>query len=301
MSFNETSLKTGIVGLGYVGGSIYNVLNMLNKQPRSTQKYFTYDVDTSKNPSCEDLLELGEKSDIIYIAVPTPMKSTGECDISIVESVIQTLSQIQTSKILVIKSTVPPGTTEMLQTKYPQHSILFSPEFLTEANYLTDITTPPVLLLGKPSTVSDWVATVAMGHQLQFVDSAWLYHLKTKILSATSAELYKYIANTFLATKVSFANEMATLAEKLNVDWDELSDMIKIDHRLGKTHWKVPGPDGRTGYSGHCFPKDLSALLEVAKIINVPTPILQATWDRNVTIDRPERDWEELKGRAVSE
>lgn len=301
MNLDGKQLSTGIVGLGYVGGAILHAILEVNKKAQVKLNYHTYDLDSTRSPTCENIEELVDNSDIIYIAVPTPMKSTGECDISIVESVVTNITTHATvHKILVIKSTIPPGTTELLQSKYPNHSILFSPEFLTEANYLSDFTHPPVLLIGKPTNVSDWIASIALRHQHQFIDSGCALQIKSDILSATGAELYKYIANTFLATKVSFANELSSLAQSLGVSWNELSTVIKQDHRLGKSHWNVPGPDGHKGYGGSCFVKDLSALLQTASNLNVPTPILSSVWERNITIDRPERDWELLKGRAVS-
>lgn len=298
MSFDEKSLRTGIIGLGYVGGAILNAIEEINSDNVMQLVYNTYDTDLSKNPTCTSLAELLDKSDIIYIAVPTPMKSTGECDTSIIESVVTEISKLARGKMLVIKSTIPPGTTERLQTIHPNNTILFSPEFLTEANYLEDFRFPPVLLIGKTAHTSKWVGDLVLAHQRQFVK----YNLvPQKVISATAAEFYKYIANTFLTTKVSFANEMSAIAQGLKLDWDELQKIIVTDPRLGKSHWKVPGPDGRTGYSGHCFPKDISALRKTSEALNIPTPVLNAVWDRNVTIDRPERDWENLKGRAVSE
>lgn len=299
---NSVQLRTGIVGLGYVGGAILHTLKQKNVEFDINTFYATYDIDPSKNPTCASLSALTEWSDIIYIAVPTPMKSNGECDISILDNVIAELSATKGStKILVIKSTVPPGTTELLQNKYEKHFILFSPEFLTEANYLQDIRNPPVLLVGKPSTVPDWAALMVLDQQFKMVDITWSYQLHTKILSSTEAELYKYVANTFLATKVSFANEISAIAQVLGVDWQNVVEVIKQDSRLGKSHWNVPGPDGHYGYGGTCFPKDLSALLHTASNLKVPTPVLSSVWHRNITIDRPERDWEQLKGRAVSE
>ena len=80
-----------------------------------------------------------------------------------------------------------------------------------------------------------------------------------------------------------------------------MTDAVTVDSRMGKSHWQVPGPDGRRGYGGACFPKDISALRFMAHELNIPTPVLDAAWNRNITIDRPEKDWEQLKGRAVSE
>ena len=127
------SFTIGIVGLGYVGGAV------LNAYTRKHRKVHTFDINPSTNPSCKSLYELVELSDLIYVAVPTPMKSTGECDTSIVESVVNDICKSEIPKIVIIKSTVPPNTTNRLQETNPsRHAIMFNPEFLTEANYKND-------------------------------------------------------------------------------------------------------------------------------------------------------------------
>ena len=115
-----------------------------------------------------------------------------------------------------------------------------------------------------------------------------------------TAEMVKYFTNTFLATKIAFANEMNLICDKLEIDYDKVVEYSIYDERLGKSHWAVPGPDGHYGFGGSCFPKDINALIKVAEKMNIPSNILSAAWDTN-TLVRPEQDWKELKGRAVSE
>jgi UDPglucose 6-dehydrogenase len=285
MSFN-----IGIVGLGYVGGA---VLNAYSIQDRVVH---TVDVNSATNPTCATLTELTEVSDLIYVAVPTPMKSSGESDISIVQSVVTDICISDTPKIIIIKSTVPPLTTLQLQLANPLHTILFNPEFLTEANYKSDYLQQDVMLLGFSGTTRRDIAWEV----LQEIKSTVTSVKYAKIIDSTDAEFYKYVCNTFLAAKVSFANEMESIARAINVDWEVVRETLPFDSRVGKSHWQVPGPDGRRGYSGSCFPKDISAIRHVAKLLNIPTPVLDSVWNRNITIDRPEKDWEQLKGRAVS-
>jgi len=286
MNFN-----IGIVGLGYVGGAVLNAYKLAGHEVH------TYDLDVSKNPTCTSFEEFLNKANFIYVAVPTPMGPSGECDTRIVESVVYDLCMTDETKVIVIKSTVPPGTTERLQQLHPNHTILFSPEFLTEANYLTDYLNQEILLIGKSSTASQEIADWALASQAGVMKTLRF----GKVVSSAEAELFKYTANLFLATKVSFANEMADIAKECGVEWDNMQELLIQDNRLGKSHWKVPGPDGHRGFGGTCFPKDLSALIAHAKTKNVPTPLLQSVWKRNILVDRPERDWEQLKGRAVSE
>lgn len=285
------TFEVGVIGLGYVGGAVAHAYQ------RKNIAVHTFDVDASKNPTCNNLEDFLEKANFIYVAVPTPMTREGSCDTRIIDQVVSDICKAVTQKVIVIKSTVPPGTTERLQQQYPQHTFLFSPEFLTEANHLNDYLNQDVMLIGKSTLASEEVAEFALESQAKLVETVRY----ATITSATTAELYKYIANLFLATKVSFANEMAGIAEALGVSWDDIQHLIVHDPRLGKTHWKVPGPDGHKGFGGTCFPKDISAIIAEARKLNVKTPVLTAAWYRNISIDRPERDWEQMKGRAVSE
>ena len=115
---------------------------------------------------------------------------------------------------------------------------------------------------------------------------------------AKSAELVKYVTNTFLSTKVSFANEMYKICEALELDYDKIIEMATLDPRLGDSHWGVPGPDGDFGYGGHCFPKDLDAILSLCRDLNINTNVLKATKATNNEV-RNNRDWERMKNRAV--
>ena len=111
--------------------------------------------------------------------------------------------------------------------------------------------------------------------------------------------MVKYLTNSFLATKVSFANEMYQICEGLSVDYDKVIEYATQDERLGDSHWNVPGPDGDFGYGGHCFPKDVKALMVVAEDMDIIPLMLAATDVKNNEV-RKNRDWEGMKGRAVT-
>jgi UDPglucose 6-dehydrogenase len=114
--------------------------------------------------------------------------------------------------------------------------------------------------------------------------------------------MVKYFTNCFLATKVIFSNEMKQVCDPLNIDYDKVVEYALYDERLGRSHWSVPGPDGSLGFGGHCFPKDLNALIEVAKNNSVDPRILRCVWEKNLEIrNENDRDWEKMTGRAVSE
>ena len=112
--------------------------------------------------------------------------------------------------------------------------------------------------------------------------------------------MVKYFLNCFLATKVSFANEMKTVCDAVDIDYDKVLEYALYDDRIGKTHFSTPGPDGKPGFGGSCFPKDLNALVYLMKNLEIDATLLQAVWDKNILL-RPEKDWEKLLGRAISD
>jgi UDPglucose 6-dehydrogenase len=172
---------------------------------------------------------------------------------------------------------------------------VFNPEFLTEANALDDMRNQNRIILGGPRP---WINTVKQVFQTAFPKVPLI---KT---SSTTAEMVKYVTNNFLTVKVSFANEMYQVCEALdksglNVDYDKVIEYAKYDSRLGSSHWSVPGPDGDFGAGGHCFPKDINAMIDVAKNLNVKPTVLKAAWEKNLEV-RKNRDWEKMEGRAIS-
>ena len=103
-----------------------------------------------------------------------------------------------------------------------------------------------------------------------------------------------------MSTKVAFANEISALCKSIGVDYKSLVEIFILDKRLGNSHWSVPGPDGKNGFGGSCFPKDINALISLYNKLEVDSPLLKAVWNRNIKIDRKEQDWNNLIGRAVS-
>lgn len=245
-------------------------------------------------------------SGIYFVCLPTPMFEDGEADLSIVEGALTELADAGgPDRIAVIKSTVPPGSTERWNSMFGSRGlhVVFNPEFLTEANALDDMRNQNRIVLGGPRP---WINSVKQVFQTAFPK------VPIAKTSATTAEMVKYLINCFLATKVAFANEMAQVCEALdakglNIDYDKVIEYSKLDPRLGDSHWAVPGPvpthDGRyvRGFGGHCFPKDLNALRIVSDALGVDTKLLDAAWAKNLELRPPEdRDWEHMKGRAVS-
>ena len=270
----------GIIGQGFVGNAIYQKF-------KNYFKVKTYDLDSSKcNATEQETLD----NEIVFVCLPTPMNSDGSCNVSLVEYAIKRCSEFGITKTVVIKSTVSPGTTARINSLYPNLDIIFNPEFLTEANAVNDFNNQNRIILGGPRP-----ATTVM-RQIYSKVFPKSHIIKT---DSTHAEMVKYLTNTFLATKVSFANEMYSLCNQLNIDYDKVVEYATLDDRLGKSHWNVPGPDGDFGFGGHCFPKDLAAILHLSEKLNTMNNVLCAAQETNNNVRR-DRDWEQMKGRAVS-
>ncbi len=276
-------MRIGVIGQGYVGSAIKLGFD-------GFYDVETYDKFDETKSSC-DLDTMTKKCEIIFVCVPTPMKTDGSCDISIVESVIKDINKSQRELIVVIKSTIPPGTTNELNKKYKKLSIIFNPEFLTEANFIEDFKNQTRIILGGTRKGTNKLRQV---YGYVFPKA---HIIKT---GSITAEMIKYLTNTFLSTKVSFANEMYLICEKLGIDYDKVVEYATLDDRLGVTHWNVPGPDGDYGFGGHCFPKDLHALLSICDYYDLDSDVLRGTLHTNNKV-RKDRDWEKMKGRAVSE
>jgi UDPglucose 6-dehydrogenase len=275
----------GIIGQGFVGNAVYQKF-------KNYYDVLTYDLDESKSNS--NVNEIICKCTNIFICLPTPMNKDGSCNISIVESVLAgidlTTDNLETKRNIIIKSTIPPGTTEKWNRRFESLNIIFNPEFLTEANAVSDYENQDRIILGgvRPATT-----------ELKTIFSKVFPKAHIIKTDSTHAEMVKYLTNTFLATKVSFANEMYSLCNQLNVDYDKVVEYATLDDRLGKSHWNVPGPDGDFGFGGHCFPKDLAAILHLSEKLNTMNNVLCAVQETNNNVRR-NRDWEQMKGRAVS-
>jgi len=245
------SYRIGIVGRGFVGGAMYENF-------KDCFEVAVWDSVEEKR-TLNSFESFVDWSDIIFVCVPTPMKENGQCDVSIVEDVVAKIANLDRRKYVVIKSTVTPGTTERLAELHNM-VIGFNPEFLTEANSYNDFRHQPLIILGSDNT---GLGTVMA--QLYYEFNAKVDNFAHVIQRSTKeAELFKYLANCFLATKVIFANEFKKLCDTVNVDYGRIAEVAVLDKRLGHTHWRVPGPDGQYGFGGSCFPKDTSALLAYA-------------------------------------
>ena len=278
-------MNIGIIGQGFVGNAVYQKF-------KNYYDVLTYDLDESKSNS--NVNEIIYKCENIFVCLPTPMNSDGSCNINIVEQVLTgidlTTDNLETKRNIIIKSTIPPGTTAKWNLLFESLNIVFNPEFLTERNAIKDYENQNRIILGgvRPATT-----------ELKRVFSKVFPKAHIIKTDSTHAEMVKYLTNTFLSVKVSFANEIYQLCEGLNIDYDKVVEYATYDERLGKSHWNVPGHDGDFGFGGHCFPKDLKALLYLTEKMGTINNVLCATNETNNNV-RKNRDWEGMKGRAVT-
>ena len=169
-------------------------------------------------------------------------------------------------------------------------TFVFNPEFLTERSAKFDFINQARFILGGDPEDTQKVAdlfTFRFGGSTPMVQTNF-----------ETAEFIKYMNNCFFATKVSFMNEMRLIADRSNVDWQAAVDGFVRDGRVGHSHVSVPGPDGKFGFGGSCFPKDIQALIKHAEAVGVNPFVLNGAWQTNLDV-RPERDWEKLVGRAI--
>jgi len=280
--------QIGIIGQGFVGSAVREGM-------KNHFDILAFDKDPNKYSNVESIFHVVESTDLTFLCVPTPMRKNGSCDLTIVRNALNEINDVAKALfaedyIVVIKSTIPPGTTEQLNREYPNLDIVFNPEFLTEANAVDDYKNQNRIIVGGDRPGSTKVKAV-------FAKA----FPKVPIIKTSSsiAEMIKYVTNTFLATKVSFANEMYQICQALNIDYDKVIEYARYDERLGNSHWSVPGPDGDFGFGGHCFPKDIAALEYLAERFGVDTTVITAAIAKNQKV-RTDKDWETQIGRAVS-
>ena len=251
-------MKIAIIGFGFVGKALFNAL---------VDSIDVLKVDPKLNTSIQDLIKFCP--DTIFICLPTPMSSDGTQDISIVKETIKEISKANIKCLVVLKSTVHPGNIGEIQRILPE--IIYNPEFLREKHANDDFINSKLIVFG--------------GHENLTKKLAKIYLKYTKCINAEyihtdleAASLLKYTINSFLATKVIFFNELNNLFNRSNTkeSWENFTNYLSIDKRVGDSHMMVPGHDGRLGFGGACFPKDTSAILKYAENIGVDLKIIKS-------------------------
>jgi nucleotide sugar dehydrogenase len=279
--------RIGTIGTGFVGTAVSTGFETVLGDSVEIREY-------DKFKDTESLESVVNNSDILFICVPTPMNfETGKCDTSIVELVVRQINEIAKGKWIVIKSTVPPGTTKKLSEQYPQQNFVFSPEFLTEKNFINDFLNQDRIILGYTNYSIDIECNNVVFYLFNAFSAAQKKPGMIYETDSSVAEMTKYMGNAFLATKLSFCNEMYQICKVSGIEYDKVSELTSLDKRIGSSHMSVPGPDGKFGWSLSCLPKDINSLMCFARQHGIDPIFLESVWVKNLLV-REDHDWEKL-------
>ncbi len=268
----DKNTTVGIMGMGFVGGAICRGFGLHTKVR-------AYDVDPKR--STHDIKQVAN-CEFVFIAVPTPasQEGRGPADLSILQDALEaSLSHnANDNTIFIIKSTIPPGTIRQLTEQFPSLSgrLVHSPEFLTERNADIDFATPARLVVGGDKQEAVERVRDLYTHRFPGVQ---IFCLRSR-----EAELVKYMCNCFFAVKVTFFNEMRLLADELNMDWDGVLQAVLAHGTIARSHTDVPGHDGKRGYGGKCFPKDVGAMIHLMNGMDIAPHLLEAAQEQNESI-----------------
>tara|TARA_B100001741_G_scaffold301516_1_gene289789 strand:- start:32 stop:883 length:852 start_codon:yes stop_codon:yes gene_type:complete len=250
-------MKVGIVGFGFVGKALRNGLK---------DNVDCIEIDPKLNTDINDLKN--HKPHIVFICLPTPMNDDGSQNIDIVNNVIKEINQFDQDLLIVLKSTILPKYIEEISKI--SNNLIINPEFLREKFANEDFINSEIIVFGGDESNCNKLSNFYENHT-NCICNDYI------ITDGISASLIKYTINSFLSLKVIFFNEMKSVFDNLNSnnDWSNFIEALSKDKRIGDSHMSVPGPDGRYGFGGPCFPKDVNALIEYSKEIGSELKLLK--------------------------
>jgi len=283
-------INIGIIGNGFVGSAIAHGFSLWSISSTVGQQLRIYDANPQLSSYSFD--DVATKSDIVFVCVPTPMnlQDSGAIDLTILNSVMSDLSRVCSSHtVIVIKSTVIPGTTDKYVEMYPNMNIVFNPEFLSERTAKVDFDNPSRTILGGKLQA---IVPVKALYEERFPGVPLI------ITDAKTAEFTKYACNCFYAVKISIFNEFYQVAQKQNLDWAAILRGLISSGWVNPMHTIVPGTDGEFGFGGKCFPKDINAFIDYFVSVGVDPMVMKASWQKNLEV-REKQNWLDIDG-AVS-
>lgn len=268
----KKDLKIAIIGHGFVGKAVDCGFD------NNVQKFI---IDPNYQNEVKDLKEFGP--DVAFICVPTPMDEDGSQNSKVIQQVIKELKQHVPQTLACIKSTVLPNVVINLQKI--NDKVIYNPEFLREKHANEDFINAEMQIFGGDRNTAEKISKI-------FKENSKCKTQNHKFMDIASASLVKYSINTFLATKVTFFNEIFQIKQNLNISdsWETIISAISNDKRIGSSHMDVPGHDGRFGFGGACFPKDSLALLRHANDMHQELSVLKAAIVKNNKIRSDYKD-----------
>ncbi len=276
-------IELGVVGIGFVGTALYHTFS----------PYFKMRLYDKYKPGYEDLETVVNSVKYLFVCVPTPVDQKGQQDINCVFETVEDINKVaKDSKIIILRSTVLPGTTRILQSKYKNHDFIFCPEFLTERTAILDsINAYRIILGGENQNVMIEVDKTIFRVKYP--------HIPIYFTTFEAAELVKYVGNCFFSVKIAFLNEVFEMCEKLGLEYNEVKKLLLSDQRITNSHMDVPGPDGFKGFGGKCFYKDLNSLMYYGQnVLSLEMNMLGAANKVNERV-REKKDWLEIKGATT--
>ena len=256
-------MKIGIIGRGFVGDTYFRFFNTKAKIGRKKSPIYVIDPKTNPENNYKGLLKF--RPEIVYICVPTPMLPNGDVDISIVEDVINRLEPIYKG-VIVLKSTITPDKIFDLLDRSKDEDLkyrfVYYPEFLRENNAWEDLLCRPLQVLGGyPNAVNFVIDHLEKTIKyFKHTERGKFIHFRYQRTTVYEAAMIKYFSNAYLATKITFFNELFKLADKNSMDFEVIRKALESDERIGEGQTQVPGPDGKFGFGGACLPKDILAI-----------------------------------------
>lgn len=264
-------MKIGIIGLGTVGGALINSFQKKNID------FYTYDKYPKngyiQNNSMQNIL----KTDMVFLCLPTPFDlQSGKFDLNAIEENCNILKKANYQGLVILKSTVTPGTSLILSKKYGLN-LIHNPEFLTARTSKEDFENQKHIILGY-TVVSNQVKPIKHFYKQHYPKAL------ISVCTSTESESVKLFLNSFYAMKVQIFNEFYDLCQKNRTDFNIIKKLMLQNNWINPMHTNVPGPDGQLSYGGACFPKDTNALLGYMKKYESQCSVLEATIEERNSI-----------------